>query len=105
MADIGGVDASIAGIANLSTITGLFDLKNMIPPYYIQIAIGLYLVQIVFILTKTLVTVDAGEDKLKTTYDTGRYLSRGILLYTIISFIAIFALGLLVTLTLGGLVG
>lgn len=105
MADIGGGDASIAGIANLSTITGLFDLKNMIPPYYIQIAIGLYLVQIVFILTKTLVTVDAGEDKLKTTYDTGRYLSRGILLYTIISFIAIFALGLLVTLTLGGLVG
>ena len=53
----------------------------MIPPYYLQLAIGIYLVEITFILTGTLVTIDSGEDKLEKASSTGKNLSRGIVLY------------------------
>ena len=50
---------------NIGTITGIFDAYKMIPPYFLQVAIGFYIIEVIFILTSTLVTVDVGEDKLK----------------------------------------
>ncbi|MCD4699143.1 MAG: hypothetical protein K8R91_01030 [Phycisphaerae bacterium] len=82
---------------------GLFQITNMIPPYFLQIVIGIYLIQIVFILTRTLVAVDAGEDKLERVNQTGKNLTRGILLYTIVAFVTIVSLTLLSSLVLGGL--
>lgn len=99
-----GGDLDIAGITSLSSITDLFDLTEVMPTYYMQIAVGIYLVQIIFILTQTLVTIDAGEDKLKNTYDTGKNLSRGITLYFIVALFSIVALGILALVTLGGIV-
>lgn len=92
-----------AGVVSLSTVTDLFKIENMIPPFFIQLAIGIYLVEIVFILTSTLVTVDAGEDKLKKVYDTGINLKRGILLYFLTSLIAILVLGIIAAVALGGM--
>ena len=43
----------------------------MIPPYFLQIAIGIYLIEVIFILTGTLVTIDSGEDKLEKTNRIG----------------------------------
>ncbi len=88
---------------NIQQITDIFQLSEMIPSYFLQIAIGIYIIQIIFILSSTLVTVDAGEDKLKTAYETGKNLRRGILLYFIVSLIAILALSLLATVALGGM--
>jgi hypothetical protein len=76
----------------------------MIPTYFLQIAIGIYIVEIIFILSSTLVTVDSGEDKLKAVYETGKNLRRGLLLYFVVSLIAILALALLASIALGGLV-
>jgi hypothetical protein len=102
ISDIG--EAGIAGVGNLVTILEIFDLSSMIPPYYLQIAIGIYLVQIAFILTGVLVSVDSGEDKLERVNKTGRNLKKGILFYFITAFFATLALFILVSVVLGNIV-
>jgi len=96
-------DSEAIGIGNLDTIMGIFDLTKMIPPYYLQIAIGIYLIQIIFILTGTLVTIDSGEDKLEKTNKIGKNLKKGIILYFITALLAILALFFLTSIVLGGL--
>ena len=92
-----------SGLGNLGDILSLFDLTNMIPPYYLQIAIGVYLVEIIFILTGTLVTIESGVDKLEKANSTGKNLKRGITLYFVVALISTLALFLLSSLVLGGL--
>ena len=99
---IGG-DQQIEGFGSISSILSIFDLSSMIPPYFLQISIGIYLIEIVFILTSTLVTVDAGEDRLKTTSDIGKNLKRSMTLYIIASIIATIALSILASVALKGI--
>ena len=89
-------------IGNLSTLLSIFDVANMIPPYYLQIAIGIYLIEIIFILTATLVTVDAGEDTLQKTHLTGKNLVRGLMLYLITAGLSIVVLSILSSVVLTG---
>lgn len=102
LAALGG--GEIAGIGNLETFMDIFNISKMIPPYFLQIAVGVYIIQIIFILTGTLVTIDAGEDKLEKTNKTGKNLSRGIVLYFITALLATLALFALTSMVLGGLV-
>jgi len=99
--------AGAAGTAdigvNLQTITEFLNVQEMIPPYFLQIAIGIYIIEIIFILTGTLVTVDAGEDKLKRKYDISRFLKFGSLLYLIVALISIFILSILAAFALAGI--
>tara|TARA_Y100000310_G_scaffold138173_1_gene137072 strand:- start:5750 stop:7972 length:2223 start_codon:yes stop_codon:yes gene_type:complete len=105
MTALGGGETSIAGFGSIEGITELFARINMIPPYFMQIAIGIYIVQIIFILTGTLVTINSGEDKLKHTYESGKNLMRGIILYLVTAFISIVALSLLASVSLRGMTG
>lgn len=95
-----GGDASGIGLGGALS---LFNLTKMIPPYFIQISIGIYLVEIVFILTAALVTVDAGKDSLREKYDLSKNLLKSIVLYLLTAFISIVALTLLASLSLGSL--
>jgi hypothetical protein len=88
-----GGDTSLFGGISLSSFLTMFNVKNMVSPYFMQVAIGIYIIEIIFILTGTLVTVDAGEDKLKKMYDTANNLRSGAILYLITAFIAIALLG------------
>lgn len=101
----GGGDELLAGLGGFANIADLFDVTVMIPPYYLQIAIGIYIVEIIFILTGTLVTIDSGEDKLKRTHDISKNLFRGIMLYFITALVSIIALSLLSAIALGSLAG
>jgi Flp pilus assembly protein TadB len=98
--DLGG---DVAGIGNFSELIQIFDLSKMIPPYYLQISIGIYLIQIIFILTSSLVTIDSGEDKLEKTNKTGKNLMHGITLYFITALIASVALFFLASMVLGNM--
>ncbi|MBD3247579.1 hypothetical protein GF378_03090 [Candidatus Pacearchaeota archaeon] len=89
---------------NLGTILSIFELTKMIPPYYLQIAVGIYLIQIIFILTNTLVTINSGQDKLQKTSKTASNLKKGILLYTIVAFVSTVVLFVLGSVVLGNLV-
>ena len=94
-----------AGAGNLGGIVDIFKVADMIPPYFLQIAIGIYLIEITFILTKALVVIDSGEDKLETTNQTGKNLMRGMLLYTITALVSTLSLFLLSSIVLGGSLG
>ncbi|MDP2672785.1 MAG: hypothetical protein Q8O84_03155 [Nanoarchaeota archaeon] len=91
--------AELGGVSNL---TNIFDLTQVIPPYYLQIAIGIYLIQIIFILTSTLVTIDSGEDKLQRTNKIASNLSKGIGLFFITALVSTFILFVLSAVVLSG---
>ena len=100
-----GGDAGQLGFPSLGSFLDLFSIYNLIPPYYMQIAIGIYIIEIIFILTNVLVTINSGEDKLKRTYDIGKNLIRGIGLYFVVTFISIIILSVLAAVSLSGISG
>jgi len=104
MVDLGGADSMAGGLSAISNMTRLFDIANMIPPYYMQVAIGFYIIQIIFILTGTLVTIDAGEDKLKQSSEISKNLVKGAFLYLLTALFSIIALTILSKVALSGLV-
>lgn len=70
-----------AGFSNILNITDLFKVGEMIPPYFIQLAIGVYIIQVIFILTNALVIVDSGKDLLKEKYERAQNIRTGLALY------------------------
>jgi Flp pilus assembly protein TadB len=94
---------SVAGLGNLSQITNLFNVNEMIPPYFLQLSIGIYLIEIIFILTAALTTVDSGKDPLKEKSDLAKHLKTGMLLYIATALFAIVALTILAAFALGGM--
>ena len=97
--------SEVGGLTNLGTITSLFDIEKMIPPYYMQLTIGLYIIEIIFILTIALVTVDSGKDPLREKSDISKFLRTGIFLYIATALVSIIALTILASVALGGLAG
>ena len=101
--DVQGAEAVPAGMGNLIGANGIFQVTEMIPPYFLQIIIGVYLIQMVFILTRTLVTINSGEDKLDKTNKTGKNLASAMTLYFITAAGATIALFVLTSIVVGGL--
>lgn len=91
-----------AGLGNMAQITNLFDVTQMVSPYFLQLSIGIYMIEIIFILTAVLVTVDSGKDPLKEKSDLAKHLKAGILLYLATALIAVVALTALAGVALGG---
>jgi Flp pilus assembly protein TadB len=91
------------GFTSLPELVKFFEVNAMVPPYYLQIIVGIYLIQIIFILSRTLVTIDSGEDKLERVNKTGKNLQGGIVLYFFTALFATFALFLLTAFVLAGL--
>ena len=96
--------AGVSNLGSLSSILSIFDMTAMIPPYILQIVVGIYLIEIIFILSGTLVVIDSGDDPLEKTNKTGKNLQSGIGLYFVTAFISIIALFFLTTIVLGNLV-
>lgn len=71
----------IGGFGTITDITRIFSISEMIPPYFIQCAIGIYMIEIVFILTTTLVTVDAGKDALRERAELARNIKTSLFMY------------------------
>ena len=103
LSDLTGGGAEIAGIGSIGNIINLFDITSIVPPYFVQVSIGLYLIEIIFILTGTLVTVDSGKDELQEKHELAKNLKRGITLYLITTFISTILLTGLAAVALSGL--
>ena len=97
-----GVDA-VAGAGGIQGILSIFDITKMIPTYWLQIVIGVYLIEIVFILTGTLTTIKAGRDPLLATAETGKNLKVTMILYVIVAAVAIVGLSVIGAVALAGL--
>jgi hypothetical protein len=94
---------SIAGIETAAQLTSMFNITTMIPPYFLQIIVGIYIIEIIFILTRTLVRVESGVDALSEKAQVARNLKFGMLLYILVAAVAITALSLLAGVATGGL--
>lgn len=103
LSDISQGGADIAGLGSIGNIMSLFDITSVVPPYFVQVSIGLYLVEIIFILTGTLVTVDSGKDELQEKSELAKNLKKGLTLYLITTLIGTLALTGLAAVALAGL--
>lgn len=101
----GAGEEQLAGLGSLGNILDLFQVSQMIPPYFLQVAIGIYIVEVVFILTSALVTVDAGRDPLREKYELAKNLKRSLYLYLGTALISIGALSILAAVALGSIAG
>lgn len=100
----GGVGgAGIEGAGGIAGILSIFDITTMIPTYWLQIVVGIYLIEVVFILTSTLTTIKAGRDPLMATAETGRNLKVTMILYSIVAAGAIIGLTVIGAVALAGL--
>jgi Flp pilus assembly protein TadB len=99
----GGGMGSELGAGGITGILSIFDITKMIPTYWLQIVIGVYLIQVVFILTSTLVTIKSGRDILQATAETGKNLKVTMILYTIIAAGSIIGLTVIGSVALAGL--
>lgn len=95
----------IAGLGNFGQIVSIFDVSTVVPPYFVQLSIGIYIVEVIFILTGALVSLDAGKDVLKEKSEISKNLKKGLLLYLITAFISVFSLGILASIALGSMGG
>jgi len=94
MLAIGGAETAVAG-TTVGAITKMFDVQAIIPPYWLQIVVGVYLVEIIYILTITLVSVESGVDKLREKYEIAKNMQTGILLYVLAALAASLILSVL----------
>jgi hypothetical protein len=101
--DIEDVSSEITGsFANALT---MFKGTETIAPYLLQLIVGIYLIEIVFILTRTLIIIDSGEDKLQQIYLTGINIKNSIFLYAIVAIFSSLLLSFLSSFVLSGIVG
>ena len=82
-----GSSASLTGAeaGNYATLVQLFKIENIVPSYYLQIVVGLYLVEIIIILSILVNGVENGDDKIKEKNSIGRNLLKGGMLYLIVA--------------------
>ena len=96
-------EVSFAGMG-ITQIVEMFNVTKMIPPYWLQIIIGIYLIEIIFILTQTLVTIEFGEDRLSEKAEIAKMLTAGITLYIVAALVAIIALATLAIVAVSGII-
>jgi hypothetical protein len=101
--DSAATGGDLTAAVGLGGIMNMFEVTEMIPTYWLQVIVGLYLVQVVFILTGTLVTIKSGKDDLAQTAETGRNLRNTILLYFIVALLSILGLAIIAGVALEGM--
>lgn len=87
-----GTGSLLSGASGLANI---FPLEKLISPYFLQIIVGIYVVEMVIVLTIHANGIENGVDKLNEEYTLGKNLFRGTMLYILIAGITIFAFNLL----------
>ncbi len=98
-----GSDVGVGSTAGFSGLVQLFEIKNIIPSYYLQLIVGLYLVEITFVLTILSNGIENGTDDLAKENSLGKNLYRSSLLYLLVAFFVTLIFTLLATnISLGG---
>ena len=81
----------------------LINIKEVIPSYFFQIIIGVYIVEIIFILSVLSNGIENGPDKIGGEYLIGRNMFTGTLLYSLIAFLFILVFNALVIVIMQGI--
>jgi len=90
---LGNLIPSGGGEDTASSMGAASQLANMfgdgVPPYFFQIVVGVYVVQVIYILTQVISGIENGSDKLSENYSLGMNLTKSTVMYTIIALIVI----------------
>ncbi len=83
---------SLEGTADTTTtgltgIVDLFQINGIIPGYFFQLVVGIYVVQLAYILTILQNGIENGSDKVNEQYLLGKNLIRSFVIYAIIAII------------------
>ena len=81
-----GAEAVVGTTAGFQGLLTLFEIKNIIPSYYLQLIVGLYLVEVTIVLTILTNGIENGADDLAKENSLGKNLYRSSLLYIIVAF-------------------
>lgn len=84
-----GVVGGVSGLANI------FPLDKLVSPFFLQVVVGIYVVEMIIILSILSNGIENGVDKLNEEYMIGRNVFKGTFLYILIAGITIFAFNLL----------
>jgi len=82
-------EAAADTASTLSLINSLFTVKDIIPSFFFQIVVGLYVFQITYILIILSNGIENGTDKLNEEYLLGKNLIKTTVIYTIIAVIVV----------------
>jgi hypothetical protein len=92
-----GQDAITGGLTDLPD---LFQKVDTIPSYFFQLVVGIYVVQIIYILTVLANGVEVGADKLNEHSSIGKNMIKSGLLYVIVTLITVLIFNWLATFVL-----
>ncbi len=85
----------------LGNLSIFFDIEAAIPSYYFQIIVGLYVVEVIYVLSVLSNGIENGADKLGEENSLGKNLMRSVTLYVIIAFLVIIIFNALTNTILG----
>lgn len=80
---------------NAQQLTGLFPTNKLMPPYFFQIVVGAYVIELAIILTYLSNAIENGDDKLTEKNRLGKNLFTSTLFYCILALIVTLVFGLL----------
>ncbi|MAG47116.1 hypothetical protein CL617_00800 [archaeon] len=92
-----GADSANTQVANLGAIVSLFDIPNIIPSYYLQLIVGVYVIQMTIILTFLVNSIENGVDKLNEKHRISKNLLTSLGLYFIVALVVTLIFNLLVS--------
>ncbi len=94
-------DVTAGATTGTGGMGGIGDIfKDTIPTFYFQIVVGVYIVQITYLLTTMLNTLQNGYDPLNEKYLLGQYFHKSGMLYSLISFTVILIFNIIASLVL-----
>ena len=74
---------------DVGALTEMFNKADAIPGYWFQVIVGIYVVQIIYVLSVLANGIEFGVDKLNEQNSAGKNILRGALLYLIIALVVI----------------
>ncbi len=80
-----GASSTASQFGAMGQFTELFPIDKLIPPFYFQMVVGLYLIEVVFILTILANGIDSGVNKLKEEDSLARNLYKSAIFYIILA--------------------
>jgi hypothetical protein len=96
---------SAGGGIDLTTFSELFNKADAIPGYWFQVVVGIYVVQIIYILTVLANNIEFGIDKLSEQDSVGKNIIKGTMIYLIVTLISVLIFGRIAATTLNAVGG
>ncbi len=87
--------AGAGEIGGIGGLMSLINIKDVIPSFQLQVIVGIYLIEVVFILTVLSVGIEKGVDNVTRNYELGNNLLLSVGLYSVIALIGILVFNVL----------